>query len=457
MLRFLRKRATGIMVKGLFFMIIVVFIFWGIGTIRTREEVVAKVGKRKIYVSEYREEQRRLIDFYRNLYGERFDENTLRDLKIEEKALNNLIDRCIILNIGERLNIRVSKKEYLDHLNSIDAFKKEGVFSKERFLDVLRNLKVDPKAYEEREKLFLMLEKTRRILEDLIVSQDEDMVLNELKKQFGSVRLYYASFDPKEYMDKVEVEEKEVDSKIEKERGTFFTPEKYRLRYIIITENSGLKDDKVYFELVKTKDMKSYAARANLKVFETDFLSKKELSERFGEIKDLSWLEELRVKDFSLPVRVGEKSYIFELIEKKGKEPLKEEEMRKVVRERIRYEKAKDYAKKEAMRFIEKENKVFSKTTALLSRKSLDIPGIGRVPDEDRGIFSLDRKENIYKKPVEIGGKFYVFAFMEERLPEKISPEMRFLAHMKIRDEAIRRFLESLRKEERIEIHLKGT
>ena len=43
MLRFMRKYATGWLVKGLFGVIIIVFIFWGVGSFRDREKVIAEV------------------------------------------------------------------------------------------------------------------------------------------------------------------------------------------------------------------------------------------------------------------------------------------------------------------------------------------------------------------------------------------------------------------------------
>lgn len=457
MLRFFRKRATGIMVKGLFFMIIVVFIFWGIGTVGTREEVVAEVGKRKITLSEYKEEQKRLYDFFRSLYGDRFDEKTVGDLKIEERALDNLIDRSIILNLSESLGIKISGREYMDHLASVDAFKKEGVFSKERFLEVLKGLNLDPKAFEERERSSLTLEKMRGILQDLLVLPDEEMILDECRKELGFVRLAYNSFDPKDFIGRVSIDEREVDLRVEKERGLHLSPERYRLRYIILHRDSSLRDDKVYMELIKKKDMKSYANEANLKIFETALLSEKELSDTFGDIKDFSWLKDLRVNDISLPVRTDRRSYIFQLLERKGGEPLKEEEIRRMLKERIRLEKAKDYARKEALRFIESKERSFQKSTVFISRKSSDIPGLGEIPKEDLGILNLSKKEEIYGRPVEIGGKFYVFGFLEERLPDRIPEGFRIYAFEKIRDEAMRKFLETMRKREKIEIHLKGT
>jgi len=44
MLKFMRRHATGWMIKIMFSLIIIVFVFWGVGSFKEREKTVAQVG-----------------------------------------------------------------------------------------------------------------------------------------------------------------------------------------------------------------------------------------------------------------------------------------------------------------------------------------------------------------------------------------------------------------------------
>jgi parvulin-like peptidyl-prolyl isomerase len=458
MLRFLRKRATSLLVKGLFFMIIVVFVFWGIGTFRGREKVVAEIGKYRVYQSQYYEEQKRLVDFYRNLLKERFDEEALKDLKIKEKAIENVVDRYLLLLISEKLGIDVSEKEYAEHLESIEAFKKDGRFDKKRFLDVLKRSNIDPKEFEIRERIALRTNKSKEILGDLLVSIDENEIWEEYKRENGMVRLKYVVFSPEDLKSKVHISEKELEARYEKEKDFYVSEPIYRLKYILIDEKAGLKDDKAYMELIKSRDMESFAKSHGLYIYDSGPLSEREFKEKFKEIKDLSWLKDLRIGDISLPVREGSKSYIFQLTDYKKGEPLKKEVAIARIKEKLALEKARELARAKANEVLEGGNARFEKKTDFLSRNSTGIPNIGEIPEPDRTIFQLNEKNPIYRKPVEIGGKFYIFSFDSEKNPEKEvwekrKNEYRIYFYLKKREEALKNLLRSMREKVKVKIY----
>ena len=46
---------------------------------------------------EFQEEYNRLLNMYRMIYKEKLDENVLKDLKLKEKAMNELVDKYILI------------------------------------------------------------------------------------------------------------------------------------------------------------------------------------------------------------------------------------------------------------------------------------------------------------------------------------------------------------------------
>ncbi|MDW8002811.1 MAG: SurA N-terminal domain-containing protein [Deltaproteobacteria bacterium] len=458
MLRFLRTKATGFFVKAIFGMIIVVFIFWGIGTFREPERKVAEIGRYKIRETEYYEEYKRLLDSYKALLKERLDEETLKGLNLKEKAIQSLIERYLILTLSERLGIEVSDAEYAEYLESIDAFKKDGKFDKKKFVEVLKKNNIDAKEFEIRQRMSMKVAKTSEILKDLMVVIDEKEIWEEYKRQNGMVRLKYAVFSPSDFEDKIEISEKELEELYEKEKNLHFSEPRYKLRYIVIDQESTLRDDKAYMELIETKDLESFAKRHNLNLNLVEYASESELKRLITDINDFSWLKDLRKDDFSLPIRAKEKSYIFQLIGLKKGEPLEKSLVLKRIKERVTSDKAKEIAKRKAEEALSSGRIRFENLTPFLKRNSSEIPKIGVIPEEHRSLFLLDSKNPIYKTPLEISGKIYVFAFDSERLPdpkmwEKEKKEFRVLVLLKKREEVLSEFLDSMKKKEKIKIY----
>ena len=77
MLKMMRHHAKYFYV--LFFIIILSFLFWGVGTVDKTSSggIVAEVGKQKITQEEYYRAYDNAFKFYRDLYKEKFDEETI--------------------------------------------------------------------------------------------------------------------------------------------------------------------------------------------------------------------------------------------------------------------------------------------------------------------------------------------------------------------------------------------
>ncbi len=108
MLDVMRKHAQSWLIKGVFAIIIVVFIlFWtepgqkGVGL-----EVVATVDGSKITLSEYRRSYENLLNIYRSVYREGLSEDIIKMLKLKEKALDTIIDSRLLLKEADNLGLR---------------------------------------------------------------------------------------------------------------------------------------------------------------------------------------------------------------------------------------------------------------------------------------------------------------------------------------------------------------
>ncbi|HPP06575.1 MAG TPA: SurA N-terminal domain-containing protein, partial [Syntrophorhabdaceae bacterium] len=281
MLRFMRKYATGYMIKALFAVIIIVFIFWGVGSFRGRDKVVAEVGPYKIYYTEYIETYKRFLNMYRMLYKDNLDENLLNSLKIKEKVVDDLIDRHIMLIVAEKMGLFVSDKELNEHITSMNAFKRNGKFDQKLYEEQLKRYNLDPKRFEEEERVSILTTRLINVLVDNGVFVTDEDLWRTFVNEKGQVDLSYTVINPDDYLSSVNVSEKELEEIYEKEKGYFKAENTYRLKLIILDEKSKLKDDDVYLTLVKTKDFEGFAKKNGLEITEIENLKESELMNRF--------------------------------------------------------------------------------------------------------------------------------------------------------------------------------
>jgi hypothetical protein len=459
MLRFMRRHATGYMVKIIFGAIIVVFIFWGVGSFREREKVVAEVGSYKIYFAEYQEEYNRMLNLYKILYKDRLDETMLRELRLNEKAIDELVNRYLLLIKAEEIGIGVSGAEFTRHIQGIEMFKRGGKFSPEVYMEVLRRNNIDPKRFEVSERQMLAISKLIRIINDNCTFISESDAWLSYTKENGSINLLFVEFDPVRFRSMVKVDERELMERYEREKGQYKGENLYSLAYIIIDMNTGVKDDEAYMDLLKAKDIATYAKEKGIKLYTLTDIAESEINKRFGGLKVTDIIKGLKKGDITLPLRVDGKSYIFQLTAfKEGRLPDKEIVL-KEIKERLIDERARRMAMAEAEEAIAKKDFLRAMQTGLFPRNKGVIPKLGKLPSEHMDLLRLSTDNPIYKRPVELSGKYYIFSLKDELPPDKKEWEKVKKAYVdelmrKKREEFITRLLADLKREYKVKIDL---
>jgi parvulin-like peptidyl-prolyl isomerase len=460
MLRFMRKYATGYMIKIMFGLIIVVFIFWGVGSFRGADKVVGEVGSYEITVTEYQETYRKLLDFYRQLYKDRFDENVLKELKLRERTMDQLVDKYLLLIAAKELDVMVTDQEFSDQLASVEAFRRDGKFSKAQYIEVLKRTGLDPKKFEESERTAMLAGKVSSIIKDCGVRVSEADAWDAYVKEKGQVNLGFEVIDPALYRGKVNVTEKELNDLYEKEKGNFRTENTYRLKLLAIDAKPGIKDDVVYTELLKENDIDAYARSKGFAVNDLGTMKESEVLKRLKNLKVEEWLKGLRKGDISLPIRAEGKSFIAKLVDMEPGKPMEKEAIMKELRERLLAEKAKTFAKATAEDAIAKKSVQPKGETGFVSRNTTDLPKIGAIPPEHTAVLALSQNRSLYEKPIEISGKYYLFTYKGEKQPDKAEWEKskegyKMIQVVKGREEFYKGFMEEFKKKQKVKIDWK--
>jgi peptidyl-prolyl cis-trans isomerase D len=184
MLKVMRKHAKYFYV--LFFIVILSFIFWGIGTVdKTGGNIVAEIGKHKITAEEYWRSYENVNRFYREIYKEKFDEEMEKKLNLKEKILDSMIQERVLLIAAKDEGIGISDEELREAVTHEQAFMRDGVFDKNVYLNRLKLMRITVEEYENAKRQELTLNKMRRLIE---LSVDVPDLSGDLQKLSGDER-----------------------------------------------------------------------------------------------------------------------------------------------------------------------------------------------------------------------------------------------------------------------------
>lgn len=151
----------------LFFIVILSFIFWGVGTVDKTEKgsIVAEVDRLKISGEEYWRAYDRTFGFYKEIYKEKFDEAMQKKLNLKEAVLNSLIDNKVLLLAAKKDGITVSDDELNEAIRNEPAFMKNGSFDRDVYQNRLRLNRLTPEAYESSKRQEMTASRMRRMIE----------------------------------------------------------------------------------------------------------------------------------------------------------------------------------------------------------------------------------------------------------------------------------------------------
>src|SRR3972149_3086988 len=174
MLKAMRKHAKFFYV--LFFIVILSFIFWGVGTVDKSTAVpVAEVGKDKITLEEYWAAYDRAREFYRNITKGSFTEEMEKQLNLKQKVLDSLIDEMVLMAEAKKIGIQVSDEELEEAIINDPAFARDGKFNKDVYLRTLQLNRMTPEYFEFMKRKELTLSKMHRLIGESIDLTDERM------------------------------------------------------------------------------------------------------------------------------------------------------------------------------------------------------------------------------------------------------------------------------------------
>jgi peptidyl-prolyl cis-trans isomerase D len=294
MLSLMRKHASSWIIKFLLAAIIVVFIPWGVQRYTSqRSSRVADVNGTIITLGDYRNSYTNLVEQVRQSFGNNLNDELIQALQLRKRALDQLVDRALMLQEAEKLKIQVSDEELAQTIRDIRAFQTAGVFDNQRYLNALSRTKLSPETFEEQQREALIIDKLQSFITGNIkVSElearqwykynntevDVDYVLlepgqfknieptadeildyfdqhKEAYKTDPEIKVRYLYLKPEDFASKLTVAEADMQDYYESNLEKFKNPKTVQARHILIKVDQNAKPEEVESARQRAEDV----------------------------------------------------------------------------------------------------------------------------------------------------------------------------------------------------------
>ena len=234
MLGAIRNKSKGWVAYLIVGLITVPFALFGIQDYanRSANTAIAKVDGEdidiNIYYQELSTQQRNLQQQLGAAYTQEID-NVLK-----QNLLDSLINEKLIENYANSLDIVTLDDEVKSVIEMNQAFLVDGVFSQDRYLQLLRLNSYSPAAYEIAQSKSLNREQIKRNLSSsAFMSSTQTKQLNDLASQEREVS--YLALNTENYKDEVSVSQSQISDYFNENRSSFVEGRKVKVDFVELT------------------------------------------------------------------------------------------------------------------------------------------------------------------------------------------------------------------------------
>ena len=231
----IRGRSQSVITKLIFGLIILAFIFLGVGNFAgSSSTVVAEVNGDSISAQDFWNVYSREFDNQRSAnpqFGN--DKNQVNQLRVE--VLAQMIQERLKLQEAERLGLFVTPHELLTVISSMGLFQDEkGRFDVNRYQEMLKTIKQTPAQFEAGYKRSLLQEKLTSIVTASIGVTDEE-AKNYFNFSLEQRTAEYVLFAKTDYLAKAVVTDEEIATYYAEHKESFLEPARMNISYVLVT------------------------------------------------------------------------------------------------------------------------------------------------------------------------------------------------------------------------------
>jgi len=233
MLDFLRRKAQSTVIQVTIVAIILVFVFWGVGTNQgTGPNAVATVNDEMISYQEYQRVYDQRVKQLQAQFGGNIPAGLFESLGIKDQVLEGLIQRALVRQGAEEAGLMVSDWEVRKAIQDMEAFKNNGAFDSDWYQQILAGNRMSPTEFEASMKADLLAAKVTDH-----VSRFGGVSDGEIKERFAydyrQKRFTYAELSATGFKKKVDVNDENLAAFFDERKESYRGEVEVKLKYIL--------------------------------------------------------------------------------------------------------------------------------------------------------------------------------------------------------------------------------
>lgn len=284
MLSTFRKHSGSWLIKVILGLIVLVFVFWGVGSFRDEQSTaIAHIDGEPIAYDDYLRTYNNMLERFSQQFGDNLSPETLKMLGLKDQAVNQLINQRLLSAEADRLGLRVSPDELVQMIQQVPAFQSNGVFDSTRYQQVLGNLRMTPEIFEDQQREALRIEKLQAFVGSgatvsdiearewyqwqnnqvkidyfmVAPSKDDSIALSDEEiagyfkenadnyKTKPQAKARFIRFAATDFNEKVELTDNDIAAYYAANKATFGTPKTVEARHILIRVDENADDETV--------------------------------------------------------------------------------------------------------------------------------------------------------------------------------------------------------------------
>ncbi len=218
------------------FIMLIFFEWGGVNDRRTRNaDVAATVGNEEISFNEFRQQYRTLEDRYRQTFGEQFNRELAKQFNLPIQALDQLINRRILLMEARSIGLRATDSEVREAILEYPAFQDESgnFIGADRYQQVLRSNRLSFSEFEDSLRDDVLLGKLNAILAQTAYVSDA-AVEKGYREQAEQAEIRYAQLPASQFATEVAASRGEIESYFADHQTEYELPEQRVVDYLLV-------------------------------------------------------------------------------------------------------------------------------------------------------------------------------------------------------------------------------
>jgi peptidyl-prolyl cis-trans isomerase D len=236
MLDFMRRQAQGWIVKALFAVIVLSFVFWGVGDYFSggSEVVVADVGDQTITKRGLDQRVRQERNRLRQMFGgelppDRFDPEQLR-----KAALNRMIRERLLDLEAARLGLTATNQAVKESIKGEPAFQQGGQFNPRQYQTLLNRMGMAASDFESRVRRDLAVRHLQRFVQAGTVVSDRE-IWSAFRQRQEKRGVRYIRLAPSAFADQVSPDEAALEAHYQENQEQYRRPAQTKVRYVVLS------------------------------------------------------------------------------------------------------------------------------------------------------------------------------------------------------------------------------